>query len=592
MARKLDNIGMRLFFKFLKPEAKLIFFALILATISQVFSLLDPWVARNVIDEYLTKADKFTREAFLKGVAGWFLIGIGVAMVSRIAKNIQDYFVNVAVQKSGASIFMEGIRHTLSLPYADFEDHRSGETLNILQKVRTDTEKLTSLSINLVYNSIVGIVVVFVASFMVHWLIAPVFLTAMIIVGVSSAFLSRNIKKVQKDIMKETNVLAGTTTESLRNIELVKSLGLANQEIKRIGKNTLKILGLELVKVKKIRTLSFIQGTTVNLMRVLLLFFLSWMVFLKNISPGIYIQFLFYTFFIFNPLQELGTFIQAWREAEVSLGRYNDLVSSPVENVPVNPKPMGTVNEIVFSKAGFKHKSAMRPALSGIDLKIRKGQTVAFVGPSGSGKSTLVKMLAGLYEPKEGEIFYNNIPIHEVDKNELRSNLGLVSQESQLFSGTLRENLLFVKPEATEDEMMKALQSAAAQSLLERADKGLDTQIGEGGIKVSGGEKQRISIARALLRNPSLMVFDEATSALDSLTEKEITDTVRALSEKRDKINVIIAHRLSTIMHADRIFVLEKGKIVEEGNHDELLTKNGLYHAMWRQQIGEEELAD
>lgn len=583
---------MRLFFKFLKPESKLIFFALILATISQVFSLLDPWVARNIIDKYLTKSDLFTQEAYLKGTAFWFLIGIGVAMVSRIAKNIQDYFVNVAIQKSGASIFMEGIRHTLSLPYADFEDHRSGETLNILQKVRTDTEKLTSLSINLVYNSIVGIVVVFVASFLVHWLIAPIFLTAMIIVGVTSAFLSRNIKRVQKEIMKETTVLAGTTTESLRNIELVKSLGLANQEIKRIGKNTLKILDLELVKVKKVRTLSFIQGTTVNLMRVLLLFFLSWMVYLKTISPGIYVQFLFYTFFIFNPLQEIGTFIQAWREAEVSLGRYNDLVSSPVENVPANPKPMGTVNEIVFSKATFKHKSAQRPALSGIDLKIHKGQTVAFVGPSGSGKSTLVKMLAGLYEPKEGEIFYNNIPINEVDKNELRSNLGLVSQESQLFSGTLRENLLFVKPEATEDEMMKALQSAAAQSLLERADKGLDTQIGEGGIKVSGGEKQRISIARALLRNPSLMVFDEATSALDSLTEKEITDTVRALSQKRDKINVIIAHRLSTIMHADRIYVLEKGKIVEEGNHDELLVKNGLYHAMWRQQIGEEELAD
>lgn len=580
---------MRLFFSYLKPEVKLVVFALLLATVSQVFSLLDPWVARNIIDKYLNKANFFNQPDFLKGIAGWFGIGIGVAMVSRIAKNIQDYFMNVAVQKSGARIFMEGIQHTLSLPYSDFEDHRSGETLNILQKVRTDSEKLTTLSINLVYNSFVGIVVVFVASFMVHWLIAPVFLVAMAIVGISSAFLSKNIKKVQKTIMQETTVLAGTTTESLRNIELVKSLGLALQEIKRIGNNTLKILGLELVKVKKVRTLSFVQGTTVNLMRVSLLFFLSWMVYSKNITPGMYIQFLFYTFFIFNPLQELGTFIQTWREAEVSLGRYQQLMQSPIEKVPENPVSMGHVERIEFLWAGYKHKTASRPALQDINLTIKKGETVAFVGPSGSGKSTLVKMLAGLYEPEKGEILYNQIPIQDLDKNELRANLGLVSQESQLFSGTLRENLLFVKPQATEVEMLNALHSAAAQTLLERADRGLDTQIGEGGIKVSGGEKQRISIARALLRNPSLMIFDEATSALDSLTEKEITNTVRELSSRRDRINIIIAHRLSTIMHADKIYVLEKGKIIEEGNHESLLNKKGLYQAMWRQQIGEEE---
>jgi ATP-binding cassette subfamily B protein len=198
-----------------------------------------------------------------------------------------------------------------------------------------------------------------------------------------------------------------------------------------------------------------------------------------------------------------------------------------------------------------------------------------------------MKLLVGLYRPKEGTILYNSLDETKLRFDDLRNQIGFVTQDTNLFSGTIRENLTFVNPTASEEEIMDALNKAACQNLLARADKGLETMIGEGGLKLSGGEKQRISIARALLRKPKLLLFDEATSALDSITEEEITDTIRDISSQGNQITILIAHRLSTIMHADRIYVLEKGVVIETGTHESLLEEKGLYYAMWRQQIGE-----
>lgn len=580
---------MKLLYSYLKNYKGLIFLSLLLAAINQIFSLFDPMLAGKILDKFVNRPHEGGRsqQEFLSQVLLFLGAMIGVAMVSRIAKAFQDYTVNVVIQKSGAKIYTDGLRHALRLPYQDFEDQRSGETLAVLQKVRTDSERLITSAVNILFATLVGVVFVMVYAFSIHPILPLVYFGGIIVLGWLTKILSKRIKGIQKSIVQETTALAGSTTESLRNIELVKSLGLTQQEIRRLNSTTIKILGLELKKVRSIRSISFIQGTCVNLLRQIITFVLLYYIFKDQITPGQYLTLSFYQFFIFGPLQELGNIILVYREAEVSLNNLQTLFEKPVEPKPKHPDPLHKINQLRFENVSFRHQTATKPALEDISFEVNLGETVAFVGPSGSGKTTLVKLLVGLYHPNIGHVFYNNQADNEVDFDELRLQIGFVTQDTQLFSGTIKENLLFVNPKAADEEINEVLLKAAARNLLARAEDGINTMIGEGGLKLSGGEKQRLSIARALLRKPRLMIFDEATSALDSLTEEEISNTIRNITQAREHITVMIAHRLSTVMYADRIFVLEKGHIVETGSHQSLLEEKGLYYAMWRQQIGE-----
>ncbi len=581
------TITMNLLITYLKTHRGVVLLALLLAAINQGFSLLDPYITGRIVDRFINKAGALQRHEYIYGVLGLVALAVGAAMVSRIAKNFQDYYTNIITQKVGARMYADGLEHSLKLPYQVFEDQRSGETLGVLQKVRLDTEKFITSFISVLFVSIIGMIFVIVYSLSVSYKVTLIYFAAIPIITFVSMFLSRKIKTIQKKIVTQTTVLAGSTTESLRNIELIKSLGLAGQEIKRLNKTTYQILDLELKKVKYVRSMSFAQGTTVNFVRSAMLIVLLILIFEKTISPGQYFTFLFYSFFLFNPLQELGNVILSWREAEVSLNNFKQILSTEIDAKPANPVHLPKINKLTFDQVSFQHLTGKRNAISDIDFRVEKGETIAFVGPSGSGKTTLVKMLVGLYQPLNGKVLYNNISSSEIDLDQLREKIGFVTQDTQLFSGTIRENLLFVQPKATDEECLSAMKRSACYNLLARAENGLDTVIGEGGVKVSGGEKQRLSIARALLRKPDLLVFDEATSSLDSITEEEISKTIRDVSEQENHITILIAHRLSTILHADRIYVLEKGRIIESGKHNELLDLKGLYYAMWRQQIGE-----
>jgi len=589
---------MKILFQYIKPFRGLVFLAFMLAGINQTFSLFDPMIFGKLIDGFAKNpivdaaGHHRTQSDFLRGVSNMLLLLVGTAMVSRIAKAFQDYTVNVIIQKFGAALFTDGLKHSMQLPYQAFEDQRSGETLSILTKARADCEKFISYVVNLLFGIIVSVIFVSIYATRLHWSIIPIYIGGASLIAYVTNLLSKQIKVIQKTIVKETTSLAGTTTESLRNIELIKSLGLTTQEIQRLNNNTYKILALELKKVKNVRSLSFIQGTMVNFLRQVITFTLMWLIFKEILTVGQLISLQFYSFFIFGPLQEIGSIILSYRETEASLNNFDALMKKPIDQTPINPTAIGNIEHLAFNQVGFQHQTANFKAIDNISFEAKKGETVAFVGPSGAGKSTLVKLLVGLYEPQEGEILVNDVNSKNIDMTGLRNQISFVTQDTQLFAGTIKENLAFVAPNATEEDMLLALTKASCSNILDKGGNGLATLIGEGGLKLSGGEKQRLSIARALLRHPHLLIFDEATSSLDSITEESITDTIKQLSAEREQITIMIAHRLSTIIHATRIYVLEKGQVIEKGTHDSLLLEKGLYYAMWRQQIGERRMAN
>lgn len=561
-------------------------FSMVLAAIAQGLNFLDPIIFGKIIDNYAINPGNKTEKEMVNGILWLLFLAIGIAIAARLAKSFQEYVLKMVVQKFGKSVFDDGLKQTLRLSFQEFEDQRSGETLSILQKTKRDTENFLNSFINILFSTLVGMSFLIYYAITRHWALIPVFLIGVVLLGGLTGLLSRKIKTIQRKIFRENAVMSGNITESLRNIELVKSLGLTYPEIKRLKTFTQSIFELEMMKVKKVRTLSFLQGITITFLKQSILFILLWLIFRKELTAGELISMQFIMNYMFIPLQDLGTIILAYREAEASLQNFDKLMKKPVEMRPEEPVELGDISTLEFKNVVFKHKTATENSIDDISFKVSSGESIAFVGPSGAGKSTLVKLLVGLYTPVSGDIFFDNVPVKDIRYNRVRRQIGFVTQDTQLFAGTVRQNLQFIKPAATEEEMLTALRKSASWNLL-NSPKGLDTVLGEGGTKLSGGEKQRLSIARALLRNPRILIFDEATASLDSITEESITETINLIASEGDQIIIAIAHRLSTIMNANTIYVLEKGRIAETGTHAALLEQKGLYYAMWRQQVGE-----
>lgn len=580
---------MELLKQYTKQFKKLLFIALVLALVNQLFSLLDPQIMRILVDDYATNYTDFTSSGYVRGIGFWLLVLVGTALVSRTAKAFQDYYVNVLTESVGTKLYADAIQHVFNLSFSSLEDQRSGSILLNIEKARDDSKKFLTSLINDVFLSLIAIIFVLVYAFVVHPYIFYTFILLIPIVATTTFFLSKKIRSAQQVIVAQSSDLAGSATETIRNVGLVKALGLVKQEVARLLGLNEEVLSLELKKVVLLRTLTFIQGTLVNFVRVLVLFVTLYLVFTGDITLGEFTIFIFYTFYVFGPLYNLSTVLATYQQAKASNEELRKILELPTSAYESGNMKPGAIESIELNQVSFQYSGADEQAIDDVTIEISQGETVAFVGPSGSGKTTLIKLLVGLYQPTSGSLLVNGISGSDIDFVDYRSRIGYVTQDTQLFSGTIRDNLKFVKPQATDDELEQVLNQAQANSLLQRGDdktgRGLDAKIGETGIKLSGGERQRLSIARSLLRDPNLLIFDEATSALDSLTEREIVNTINSIRELRPSLMVVqVAHRLSTIADSDTIYVLQNGHVVEQDSHQNLLESDTLYRAMWRQQ--------
>lgn len=578
---------MKFLLPYLKPYRGLLIFALICATVNQLFSLMDPQIFRLIIDNWVTKYQDFSQQEFIRWVGVLLLASVGIALISRTAKNIQDYLVNVLTQRIGMRLFQDTLSHLFTLPYSIFEDQQSGQILEKLLKARQNIQTFIAKLVNTFFTSLIGLLFVIIYASTVHWIPAVFYFSLLPIMWVVMVLLSRQIKWAQQKIVQESATLSGATTETLRNIALVKSLWLEQQEIERLETTNIKLLWLEIKKIKLVRIVEFLQWTLINLVRVSLMGTLFWLVFKEQITLGEFMSLYFYSFFIFAPLYEFGVVMQNYQEAKASDQVVKDLLALWVDQrIERWKNTVERIETIALDGVDFSYNEETN-VLQSIDVHATQGQTIAFVGPSGAGKSTIMKLLLWLYQPTQWQVLINDTNLRDYAMEALKKHVWYVAQESQLFAGTVRDNLLFVKPDATDQDMYAVLDSAQIGDLMRSHQDGLDTRIGEWWLKLSWWQRQRLAIARSLLRNPSLLIFDEATSSLDTLIEADITRTIQAISQQQaEMIVIMIAHRLSTIKHADTIYVLEQWRVIEQGKHHDLVEKKSLYYALWREQGG------
>ncbi|MGM0969057.1 MAG: ABC transporter ATP-binding protein [Bacillota bacterium] len=566
------------FFSYYKPYMGLFILDFSCAVIAALLELSFPLAISMVVDDLLPNRN-------------WemILIWSGILLAVYVVSSAMNYVVTYFGHKLGINIETDMrsqlFTHVQKMSFRFFDQKKTGKLVSRMTNDLMDIGEIAHHGPEDLFIAMMTLIGAFALMLSINWQLAVLtFLIVPFLIGLS-VYFTKKMSIAFDHMFSSIGRFNARVENNVSGIRVVKAFGNETHEIDRFIEHNEQFKQTKLTTYKMMALHASISHLLMKGVTIFGLVCGTWFVMQKNMTYGEFISFVLLSGIFLGPIQQINSVIETYPKGVASFKRFVKLLDqAPDEkDVPDAIHVDGLKGEITFHDVSFGYEKDSL-ILEHINLEIKQGETVAIVGPSGAGKSTLCSLLPRFYEWQSGTITIDGIDSRQMKLSSLRQQIGIVQQDVYLFNGSIRENILYGKLDATEDEIWQAVSKAELKELVESLPEGLDTMIGERGVKLSGGQKQRVSIARIFLKNPPILILDEATSSLDTETEASIQRSLEELSEGRTTL--VIAHRLATIQHADRIVVVTKGGIAEQGNHKTLLTQNGLYKRLYETQFG------